>query len=91
MRIIERYPAGIRAWSGRGAWAFLLPARAVAAAAWRLGAAWRGGAAPPPPGGRRPRVISVGNLEVGGGGKTPFAILLAGAVRDGGGRPVVVT
>lgn len=36
-------------------------------------------------------VISVGNVEVGGNGKTPFAIHLIGRLTDGGQRPVYVS
>jgi tetraacyldisaccharide 4'-kinase len=37
------------------------------------------------------RVISVGNLSVGGTGKTPMVIQLAGMLRDRGYRPVVLS
>jgi tetraacyldisaccharide 4'-kinase len=36
-------------------------------------------------------VVSVGNLTVGGTGKTPMAILLAGLLRDRGMRPAVLS
>ncbi|MRR13081.1 tetraacyldisaccharide 4'-kinase, partial [bacterium] len=36
-------------------------------------------------------VISVGNLTVGGTGKTPMVILLAGMLRDRGLRPAVLS
>lgn len=92
MRIVERYPASIRAWKGRGAWSLLFPLRALAAAAWRYRVTRPArGVAPPAGNTVRPRVISVGNLEVGGGGKTPFAALLAGRIDGAGGVPVVVT
>lgn len=92
MRIIERYPVSIRAWTGRGAWSLLFPLRALAAAVWRYRVTRSATAvAPPPVDPARPRVISVGNLEVGGGGKTPFAALLAGRIDEAGGVPVVVT
>ena len=38
-----------------------------------------------------PRVISIGNLVVGGGGKTPCTIALAKEIKKKCGRPVVVT
>lgn len=41
--------------------------------------------------GRRARIISIGNLEVGGGGKTPCAMSLAENVMGRGGEAVVVT
>jgi tetraacyldisaccharide 4'-kinase len=37
-----------------------------------------------------PRIVSVGNLEVGGSGKTPLAMLLLDAVRAAGGRAAYV-
>jgi tetraacyldisaccharide 4'-kinase len=40
---------------------------------------------------RRAAIVSIGNIEVGGGGKTPLALALGESVIDGGGRPVVVT
>ncbi|MBN1165241.1 MAG: tetraacyldisaccharide 4'-kinase, partial [Candidatus Krumholzibacteriota bacterium] len=39
----------------------------------------------------RPRLISVGNLEVGGGGKTPCVLAFAEHLIRGGHHPVVVT
>lgn len=37
------------------------------------------------------RVISIGNLTVGGTGKTPMAILVAGLLKDNGFRPAVLS
>ena len=92
MRIVERYPPSIRAWAGRGAWKLLLPLRALVAAVWRYRASRPVSVAEPPPAdGARPLVVSVGNIEAGGGGKTPFAVLLAERVAEAGGTPVVVT
>ncbi|MDF1535049.1 MAG: tetraacyldisaccharide 4'-kinase [bacterium] len=36
-------------------------------------------------------VVSVGNLTAGGGGKTPFVLWLAGALRDRGVRPAILS
>ncbi len=36
-------------------------------------------------------VVSVGNMTVGGGGKTPFVLWLAGALRDRGIRPAILS
>jgi tetraacyldisaccharide 4'-kinase len=41
---------------------------------------------------RLPRpVVSVGNLTVGGGGKTPLVLWLAGTLRDSGVRPAILS
>ena len=38
-----------------------------------------------------PRVISVGNISVGGTGKTPFVIALCERIVTGGGKPIILT
>jgi tetraacyldisaccharide 4'-kinase len=98
MKIVERYGAGYRMLAGRGLWALLRPARFVLAGVYGLcvGAReWRkptrerrpaGGSV-----GMRPMVVSIGNIEVGGGGKTPCAIALARGIAERGGSSVVVT
>jgi tetraacyldisaccharide 4'-kinase len=97
MEIIERYPAAYRILSGRGKWAALRPVRWMLAELYGLWLRARGAGAP---GGRgrgragtagSPLVVSIGNLEVGGGGKTPCTLLLATALAARGARPVVVT
>ena len=39
----------------------------------------------------RPAIISIGNIEAGGGGKTPCAIAIARGIAERGGLPVVIT
>jgi tetraacyldisaccharide 4'-kinase len=100
MRIIERYPARYRMLVGRGAWKLLHPVRAIIAGIYRLWLFLPGRVREPhhvssfreqllPPDGR-PRVISIGNLEVGGGGKTPCTVRIAEGIAARGGRAVVV-
>lgn len=84
----------------------LYPARFAAARLYGLGLACTGAGSPraaaastrteraAKAGGQaagRPLVVSIGNLEAGGGGKTPLAIALAEAIRARGGLAVVVT
>ncbi|HEY5133267.1 MAG TPA: tetraacyldisaccharide 4'-kinase, partial [Candidatus Krumholzibacteriaceae bacterium] len=101
MKIVERYPVRLRIFEGAGVWALLYPARLVFAAVYRLWLAAAGGRTAGPgvspfsgplesaPG--RPVVVSVGNLEVGGGGKTPCALRIARGIIELGGLPVVVS
>ncbi|HEY5132608.1 MAG TPA: tetraacyldisaccharide 4'-kinase [Candidatus Krumholzibacteriaceae bacterium] len=101
MKIVERYPVRLRMFEGAGAWALLYPARLVLAAVYRLCLAATEGRTVGPgvslfsgpfesaPG--RPVVVSVGNLEVGGGGKTPCALRIARGIIELGGLPVVVS
>jgi len=101
MRIIERYPARFRMLSGTGAWVLLYPVRLLLAGIHRiwLSLPGRRRAAPRaasdrkpcPAAERRPRVISIGNLETGGGGKTPCALRIAGGIAGRGGLAVVVS
>lgn len=104
MRIIDRSGLGLRLFRGEGPWVLLVPVRFVLAGAYRLFLAFRPMRAPASRVGsagaargaeaRRglePLVVSVGNLEAGGGGKTPFAMLVAETIREHGGVPVVLT
>ena len=98
MKIIKRYPVRLRMFEGAGAWALLYPARLVLAAVYRLWlAVARGRRAGSPFSGSlesvsgRPVVVSIGNLEAGGGGKTPCALRIARGIIDLGGLPVVVS
>jgi tetraacyldisaccharide 4'-kinase len=98
MKIVERYGAGYRILTGTGAWGALLPLRMALAGIYGLGVALRarrgpyrarrssGGAGAP-----APVVVSIGNIETGGGGKTPCAIALARGIARRGGRAVVIT
>jgi tetraacyldisaccharide 4'-kinase len=106
MRIVDRSGAGMKVFRGEGPWAALLPLRYLLAGLYRLFLALRPvcaieyraehaarEAAGPAPAPRKPAplVISVGNLEAGGGGKTPCAILVAETVKARGGVPVVLS
>jgi tetraacyldisaccharide 4'-kinase len=98
MKIVERYGAGYRMLTGRGIWAVLYPARVLLAGIYGLCVAARTGRRPPrkrestrDAGPTRPAIVSIGNIEAGGGGKTPCAIALARGIVDRGGLPVVVT
>ena len=76
---------------GRGAWALLAPLRSFISLCHGF---YRGmnppvSSASPPLSG--PWIISIGNIEVGGGGKTPCALAIAEVLRANGMRPAVVT
>ncbi|MFB3777268.1 MAG: tetraacyldisaccharide 4'-kinase [Bryobacteraceae bacterium] len=64
---------------------------------WVLSQAWRAGAAAKRAATRRRSerldtpVISVGGLSIGGSGKTPFVLWLAGKLRNEGGSPAILT
>ncbi|MDT8340273.1 MAG: tetraacyldisaccharide 4'-kinase [Longimicrobiales bacterium] len=81
-------------WEGRGGWrgsgirALLLPAEYGFRGAVALRGAWY--RRRPPPSAALP-VVSVGNLSVGGTGKTPVASWVARVLCDGGLRPALVT
>ncbi len=99
MRIIEWYPAAIRIFEGKGLWALLGPVRFLASVIYGVAVSVRRRsvrrskriAGEPSIGSkRRARIVSVGNLEIGGGGKTPCTMRLAEAIVERGGRPVVL-
>jgi len=101
MKVVERYPLRLRMFEGAGAWALLYPVRLLLAGIYGLliAAARRrkvsseassfSGPLESAPG--RPVVVSIGNLEVGGGGKTPCALRIARGIIELGGLPVVVS
>src|SRR5690606_37512688 len=86
---VPRWWRGEAGWVGRGASAALWPAeqlfRGIVAARNRAfdSGLLRSERAPIP-------VISVGNLGVGGAGKTPFAAWVAGRLHEYGRRPAIV-
>jgi tetraacyldisaccharide 4'-kinase len=97
MEVVERYGIGFRLLRGAGGWALFYPVRVLLSVLYGMWLRARTGDAGRSRRGRGPRsaprasVISVGNLEVGGGGKTPFTLSLAAEIRARGGRPVVVS
>ncbi len=97
MKIIERYDSVVKIFLGKGYWALLTPVRYLLAAFYRVFLSLAGNcrkAADDRGEGRTngaPITISIGNIEVGGGGKTPAAIAIAGNIRRAGGAPVIVT
>ena len=97
MKIVERYGAAYRVLAGSGGWSVLYPLRLVMAGIYGLLVRMRAGRAPAKrarpiagPGGH-PVIVSIGNIEAGGGGKTPCALSLAKGIAGRGGLPVVVT
>lgn len=101
MKIIERYPFYLRMFHGEGAWALSRVVTFPASLLYGLlanrrgrGVGKRAGRGSLPAGGavrEGPAVISIGNIEAGGGGKTPCTIAIAEAVSKAGGVPAVVT
>jgi tetraacyldisaccharide 4'-kinase len=91
MRIVERYSKRMRIFMGRGGWSLLAPLRFVLSVFHGI----YSHSIPAPPEPRAsvsgPKIISVGNLEVGGGGKTPCALAIASSLSERGLRPAVVT
>ncbi|HVO77203.1 MAG TPA: tetraacyldisaccharide 4'-kinase, partial [Candidatus Bathyarchaeia archaeon] len=101
MKVIERYPLRLRLLEGAGGWAALNPLKRLLAGVYRL---WLAAARGRPAGRtsltrRAPRtgasggalVVSIGNLEAGGSGKTPCALRIARGIVEAGGLPVVVS
>jgi tetraacyldisaccharide 4'-kinase len=98
MKIVERYGPRYRMLAGRGVWRALYPARLLAAAVYGACASARAGAASRrertperEAGPKGPVIVSIGNIEAGGGGKTPCAVALARGIAGRGGAAVVVT
>jgi tetraacyldisaccharide 4'-kinase len=94
MRVVERFPTAMKIFTGRGIWALLVPVRLLCAGAYEVWLSTRSIPQGERIGGRtegRPRIVSIGNLEVGGGGKTPCTIVIAEEIARRGGSPVVLT
>jgi tetraacyldisaccharide 4'-kinase len=99
MRIVERYPPGFAFAGGTGAWRALFPLRlalaglygALSCAARRAALASGRRPVSTTASGKRPFVVSVGNISAGGGGKTPCVIALAEEIRSRAGTAVVVS
>mgnify|MGYP002395025150 CR=1 FL=1 len=92
MKIHERYPASRALYTG-GRLSFLgYPLRFLLSRLYGFHSS-RIGPAEKPAGTtqEKPLVVSIGNIEWGGGGKTPCTIALCEALIDRGERPVVVT
>ena len=86
MKIVERYGPGYRMAAGRGVWAVPVSGSAdLLAGVYGLVRSRRARAevlagtksVPRRREGARPAIVSIGNIEAGGGGKTPFAIAVA--------------
>ncbi|MCD6380206.1 tetraacyldisaccharide 4'-kinase [bacterium] len=103
MKIYEKYSLAEKIFIGKGIWKFFLPARFVLSL---LFSGWLSLTGLKPAvhtkslntagdgfvnSSDSPRVISIGNLVMGGGGKTPCALALAKEIKKKCGRPVVVT
>ncbi len=94
MRIRERYPLWMRIYSGPGLSRLSLPLRYLAS---KVYGSYVSATAHEMPmrrsvsGESGTMVVSIGNLEAGGGGKTPCAIAIAEALRKKGGVPIIVT
>ncbi len=90
MRIVERYTRRMRMFMGRDGWSLLGPLRFALSVFYGLHARMT-----PAPASHAttagPKIISVGNIEVGGGGKTPCVLAIASALMERGLRPAVVT
>lgn len=103
MKIYEKYSVAERIFDGKGIWIAFLPVRFVLSQiynCWLTVSGWLSSLYPELLSAavrdsirseRPPRVISIGNLVVGGGGKTPCTISLAKEIKKKCGRPVVVT
>lgn len=90
MRIVERYTRRMRMFMGKNAWSLLGPFRFVLSFFYGLYAR----TTPAPYSNATtagPKIISVGNIEVGGGGKTPCVLAIASSLIEMGLRPAVVT
>jgi tetraacyldisaccharide 4'-kinase len=103
MKIYEKYSLPEKIFIGKGIWNFFLPVRFILSllfSGWlsliSLKSAVRTESLNAAGDGfinsnDSPRVISIGNLVVGGGGKTPCALALAKEIKKKCGSPVVVT
>lgn len=95
MEIRERYPLWMRLYAGRFLSKVSLPVRHVASklyGSYVTAAARRANERIPERiDSGQTRIVSVGNLEAGGGGKTPCVIALAEALLGRGEKPAVVT
>ena len=92
MRIHERYPGWMAIYKGRRISRLARPIRFLLSGIYGLHPTHRdSGVRRSREGPGDPFIVSVGNIEWGGGGKTPCAIAICGALRERGYRPVVVT
>jgi tetraacyldisaccharide 4'-kinase len=91
MRIVERYSRRMRVFMGRGAWSLLGPLRFLLSIIYGAFSRRTEANAEPASIDAGPKIVSVGNIEVGGGGKTPCVLAIASALLRLGMRPAVVT
>jgi tetraacyldisaccharide 4'-kinase len=101
MKVIERYPVTIRLLRLKGIWRIFYPLLLILSMGYSMwlklaeviGNYRRKKGGKKRDGVRRGSymVVSIGNIEVGGGGKTPCTIAIAEGLIERGRRPVVVT
>jgi len=95
MKIYKRISAAERIFRGRGIYAAFFPVRVVLSYLYRIIISLRGRFSKKSEHRKENKisavVISVGNLVVGGGGKTPCSIALVKALRERGFKPVILT
>lgn len=90
MKVHERYPSWTALYRGGIASALAYPLRLLISRLYGLHPVHRTRVSVRPVEGG-PCIVSIGNIEWGGGGKTPCAIVLCEALMERGMRPVVVT
>jgi tetraacyldisaccharide 4'-kinase len=95
MRIVERYSKRMRMFMGKDGWSLLAPLRYILSLLYGIHSRSASTTSSHSPGSHEsrsgPKIISVGNIEVGGGGKTPCVLAIAAALAAKGLRPAVVT
>ncbi len=91
MEIHERYPSWMKLYRGGGLSRFSRPLRRLLSRMYGLHPIHRGGGTRSSSPTNGSRVVSVGNLEWGGAGKTPCVMTLCEGLSGRGLRPVVVT
>jgi len=90
MRIVEKYSRRMRIFMGAGGWSLLGPFRFALSVFYGMHARMTlGPVSSTSVSG--PKILSVGNIEVGGGGKTPCVLAIASALAAKGLNPAVVT
>ena len=92
MKVHERYPAWMALYRGGHFSALAYPLRFALSRLYGFHQTYRNrGAGAQGEGGTGTIIVSIGNIEWGGGGKTPCAIALCEALIERGKHPIVVT